>query len=187
MIGRDIEAAVLADACKRVSAGQGREIVLVSGEAGIGKTTLATQVARAAFGAGAVVLLGRCQEDLGSPYGPFVEALSHYVSYAADDALRAGGAQGPWSPCPGPGPGRLETVTCLPEYTCGDRPFLCTLQPDAAELSRDMGCSESTSEWKGATVDACATPFGMPVDDPGSLVVVPESAAVSLLTGSRIR
>ena len=89
VIGRDIEAAVLADAYKRVSAGEGREIVLVSGEAGIGKTTLATQVARAAFGAGAVVLLGRCQEDLGSPYGPFVEALSHYVSYAADDALRA--------------------------------------------------------------------------------------------------
>jgi class 3 adenylate cyclase/tetratricopeptide (TPR) repeat protein len=89
VIGRDIEAAVLADAYKRVSAGEGREIVLVSGEAGIGKTTLATQVARATFGAGAVVLLGRCQEDLGSPYGPFVEALSHYVSYAADDALRA--------------------------------------------------------------------------------------------------
>ena len=89
VIGRDIEAAVLADSYKRVSAGEGREIVLVSGEAGIGKTTLATQVARAAFGAGAVVLLGRCQEDLGSPYGPFVEALSHYVTYAADDALRA--------------------------------------------------------------------------------------------------
>jgi len=89
VIGRDIEAAVLADAYKRVAAGEGREIVLVSGEAGIGKTTLATQLARAAAGAGAVVLLGRCLEDLGSPYGPFVEALSHYVTYAADDVLRA--------------------------------------------------------------------------------------------------
>jgi len=89
VIGRDIEAGVLADAFKRVTAGEGREIVLVSGEAGVGKTTLATQLARAAFASGAVVLLGRCEEDLGSPYGPFVEALSHYVTYAAEDALRA--------------------------------------------------------------------------------------------------
>jgi hypothetical protein len=46
-------------------------------------------VARAAFDAGAVVLLGRCDEDLGAPYGPFVEALSHYVTHASEEALRA--------------------------------------------------------------------------------------------------
>ena len=89
VIGRDAETALLADALKRVTAGEGREIVLISGEAGIGKTTLATQVGRAAFEAGAMVLLGRCDEDLGVPYGPFVEALSHYVAHASEEELRA--------------------------------------------------------------------------------------------------
>ena len=88
VIGRATESEVLVGAFKRVAGGEGREIVLVSGEAGIGKTTLATQVARTAFEAGAVVLLGRCDEDLGAPYGPFVEALSHYVTHASEDALR---------------------------------------------------------------------------------------------------
>jgi len=89
VIGRATEAVVLADAFKRVAAAEGREIVLISGEAGIGKTTLATQAARAAFEAGAVVLLGRCDEDLGAPYGPFVEVLSHYVTHTPEEALRA--------------------------------------------------------------------------------------------------
>ena len=89
VIGRDTEASLLTDVFKRVVAGEGREIVLVSGEAGIGKTTLATQMAREAFATGAVVLLGRCDEDLGAPYGPFVEALSHYVTHASEESLRA--------------------------------------------------------------------------------------------------
>ncbi|MGO9343165.1 MAG: ATP-binding protein [Acidimicrobiales bacterium] len=88
VIGRVAEAGLLNDSFKRVAAGEGREIVLISGEAGIGKTTLATEVARAAFEAGAVVLLGRCNEDLGIPYGPFVEALSHYVTHASEEMLR---------------------------------------------------------------------------------------------------
>ena len=89
VIGRDTEAALLTDAFKRVSAGDGRELVLVSGEAGIGKTTLASKVARMGIETGAVVLLGRCDEDLGAPYGPFVEALSHYTTHAPEDALRS--------------------------------------------------------------------------------------------------
>ncbi len=88
VIGRDSELALLADAFKRVSVGDGREIVLISGEPGIGKTTLATRAARSAFEAGAVVLLGRCDQDLATPYGPFVEAVSHYVTNAPEDLLR---------------------------------------------------------------------------------------------------
>jgi class 3 adenylate cyclase/tetratricopeptide (TPR) repeat protein len=87
VIGRHAEASCLADAFKRVAAGEGCEVVLISGEAGIGKTTLATQAARLALETGAVVLLGRCDEDLGAPYQPFVEALSHYVTHASEDAL----------------------------------------------------------------------------------------------------
>ncbi|MGB7050015.1 MAG: AAA family ATPase [Acidimicrobiales bacterium] len=89
VIGRDTEAALLADAFKRAAMGDGREIALVSGEAGVGKTTLASEVARSAFDAGGVVLLGRCDEDLGAPYGPFVEALQHYVSHAPEELLRS--------------------------------------------------------------------------------------------------
>jgi class 3 adenylate cyclase/tetratricopeptide (TPR) repeat protein len=88
VIGREAELSSLADGFKRTGAGEGREVVLISGEPGIGKTTLATQAARAAFEAGAVVLLGRCDEELSTPYGPFVEALSHYVTHAPEDALR---------------------------------------------------------------------------------------------------
>jgi hypothetical protein len=89
VIGRDTETALLTDAFKRVTAGEGRQLVLISGEAGIGKTTLATKLAWAGIESGAVVLLGRCDEDLVSPYGPFVEALSHYVTHAPEDALRS--------------------------------------------------------------------------------------------------
>lgn len=82
VIGRESETEVLSQALHRAVAGGGRRVVLLAGEAGVGKTTLATQVAVSAHEMGAVVLLGRCDEDLGVPYGPFVEALSHYVAHA---------------------------------------------------------------------------------------------------------
>jgi class 3 adenylate cyclase/tetratricopeptide (TPR) repeat protein len=87
VVSRDAELAVLTDAFKRVAAGDGREVVLVSGEAGVGKTTLTAKAARIAHAAGACVLLGRCEEALGAPYGPFVEALGHYVGHAPDDLI----------------------------------------------------------------------------------------------------
>jgi tetratricopeptide (TPR) repeat protein len=82
VIGRESESAVLSEALHSAVARDGRRVVLLAGEAGVGKTTLATQVAVSAYERGAVVLLGRCEEDLGAPYGPFVEALSHYVAHA---------------------------------------------------------------------------------------------------------
>lgn len=87
-IGREAELAVLADSFKRASAGDGREVLLISGEPGIGKTTLVTQVARAAIDTGAIVLLGRCDQELGMPYGPFVEALSHYIAHTPEEVLQ---------------------------------------------------------------------------------------------------
>src|SRR5207302_1798422 len=62
---------------------------LISGEPGIGKTRLATQLAVHGHGDGATVLYGRCDEDLGVPYGPWVRALRHYVTEAPDEILRA--------------------------------------------------------------------------------------------------
>ena len=69
----------MADAFKRVAAGEGREMLLVSGEAGLGKTTLVAETARTAFDRGACVLFGHCEEGLATPYQLFAEALGAYV------------------------------------------------------------------------------------------------------------
>jgi tetratricopeptide (TPR) repeat protein len=39
---------------------------------------------------GSVVLAGRCDEDLGVPYQPFLEALRHFIEHTPPDELREG-------------------------------------------------------------------------------------------------
>jgi tetratricopeptide (TPR) repeat protein len=89
VIGREAEMQIMTDAIKRVAAGEGREVYLVSGEAGLGKTTLVGEAARAAFANGSVVLYGHAEEDLASPYQLFAEALGHFVAHAPEDQLTA--------------------------------------------------------------------------------------------------
>ncbi|MGH2688958.1 MAG: adenylate/guanylate cyclase domain-containing protein, partial [Actinomycetota bacterium] len=55
-------------------------VLWLLGEPGIGKTRLATEIARRAHAAGAVVLFGRCSEELAVPYQPVLEALRWYVA-----------------------------------------------------------------------------------------------------------
>jgi len=64
-------------------------LALISGEAGLGKTRLSTYLALEAYGQGATVLYGRCDEDLGVPYQPWVQALRHFVKEAPRAVLRA--------------------------------------------------------------------------------------------------
>jgi class 3 adenylate cyclase len=87
VVGRDTEMQVLTDTTKRVAGGEGREVLLVSGEAGLGKTTLVAEAARSAFDAGACVLFGHCEEDFATPYQLFAEALAHFVTHASEDQL----------------------------------------------------------------------------------------------------
>ncbi len=87
VVGRVLECGHLAAAQKAAFAGEGHRVVLLSGEPGIGKTTLAADLAQQAHGDGATVLYGRCDEDLGVPYQPFVEALGGFVANAPEDAL----------------------------------------------------------------------------------------------------
>ena len=87
-VGRLNEAERLRELFGEASAGE-RRLALLSGEPGIGKTRLSTYVALAARSEGAAVLYGRCDEELRIPYGPWVEALSHYVEHASEDVLRA--------------------------------------------------------------------------------------------------
>jgi DNA-binding CsgD family transcriptional regulator len=63
-----------------------RRVVFVSGEAGIGKTRLAAEVARRIHDQGGVVLFGRCDEDMGVGFQPFVEALEQMVQVGMSPA-----------------------------------------------------------------------------------------------------
>src|SRR6478609_8297737 len=65
---------------ERAAAGQ-RQVVLVSGEPGIGKSRLATELAREAHALGATVLYGRNAAESLVPYQPFVTAVQHYMAH----------------------------------------------------------------------------------------------------------
>jgi DNA-binding SARP family transcriptional activator len=58
-----------------------RRLALLIGEAGVGKTRLATQFAAEVHGAGAAVLYGRCDEEPLRSYQPFIEALRHELRH----------------------------------------------------------------------------------------------------------
>ena len=94
----------LLEAVKDVVDG-GRRVAFISGEPGIGKTSLCRVVAQEAHDRGVTVLYGRSDEDLGVSYQPLAEALNQLVIHA-DEALLArhvaehGGALA--SPCPCP-------------------------------------------------------------------------------------
>jgi DNA-binding SARP family transcriptional activator len=77
-IGRDAELERLHDSWAKARDGS-RAIVLMGGEAGIGKTRLASEFARTVHEQGALVLYGRCDEGLAAPYQPFAEALRPYA------------------------------------------------------------------------------------------------------------
>ena len=85
--GRAAELDRLAQAFMRIAT-EGRQVVLLGGEAGIGKTALVAAGARQAHADGARILYGRCDEDLELPYQPFAEALSHFVTHAELGELR---------------------------------------------------------------------------------------------------
>jgi DNA-binding SARP family transcriptional activator len=51
----------------------------VGGEPGVGKSRLAGEIASLAHARGAIVLYGRCDEDLAAPLQPFIEALRSLV------------------------------------------------------------------------------------------------------------
>ena len=84
-VGREPELAVLRRRWERTPAGDGG-VVVVTGEAGMGKTRLAARFAAEAHAGGAAVLHGRIDEETVVPYQPFVEALHHYAAHAGDVA-----------------------------------------------------------------------------------------------------
>ena len=90
-VGRERELVQLERALDATRAGGGTT-ALVTGEAGIGKTRLASELAARARDAGFEVLLGRSIDLVGTelPYQPFVEALRPLGAFPQTDAQAAG-------------------------------------------------------------------------------------------------
>lgn len=75
LVGRSRERGLLHSQLREALAGKGG-LVILSGEAGIGKTSLAEDACRNASDAGALVLAGNCYDRSETPpYGPWVEIL----------------------------------------------------------------------------------------------------------------
>ena len=87
-VGRGEESQLLVDRW-RASTSEGAQLVLVSGEPGIGKTRLAAEVSLVAKGEGAQVLYGRCDQELAFGYDPFGQALGPLVDRLPHDVVRA--------------------------------------------------------------------------------------------------
>jgi DNA-binding SARP family transcriptional activator len=90
LIGRAGELAQLEEewelACREARSGR---LVLLAGDAGIGKTTLTADVARRVHEEGAIVLAGRSPRETVVPYQPILEALRHWALNASLSDLRA--------------------------------------------------------------------------------------------------
>jgi class 3 adenylate cyclase len=87
IVGRSAEIRIMSAAYARVLAGQS-QVMLITGEAGIGKTTLVEELAGQVRSAGHRVRIGESAPITGTTlaYGPFVAALGHEADWLlADD------------------------------------------------------------------------------------------------------
>jgi DNA-binding CsgD family transcriptional regulator len=88
IVGRTRELDVFRAAFDRMLAGR-RQLVLISGEPGIGKTRCAEALADVAEDQGSLVLWGRCREEAGAPpYWPWVQILRAYIDASSLDEVR---------------------------------------------------------------------------------------------------
>ncbi|MGE0733098.1 MAG: AAA family ATPase [Acidimicrobiia bacterium] len=100
LVGRTVPLQTLLDAWERVSTHGGGEVVLISGEAGIGKTRLASELAIVVTEGGGRVAYGQCEQHAVAPFEPLAGVLR--------DVLRTGGP-------PPPAPLRATLASMLPE------------------------------------------------------------------------
>lgn len=147
-VGRGIERAALHQAWEAAAGGQ-RRLVLITGEAGIGKTRLAVELARDVVSSGGLVRHGRCESELGVPFQPFREVLAAELSELPDAALPA--RLGP-----------LAGELAVWEPTLADR--IADLQPPlrAEPETERHRLFEAVACWLEA---AAATPLLLVIDD----------------------
>jgi DNA-binding SARP family transcriptional activator/tetratricopeptide (TPR) repeat protein len=89
LVGRRHELHELRSWSARQAGTESERVLVVFGDAGIGKTRLLAETARLAHAAGVTVLAGRAPEETLVPYQPFLEAIGHYAFNAPLDDLRA--------------------------------------------------------------------------------------------------
>jgi tetratricopeptide (TPR) repeat protein len=87
LVGRDAELARLVERLADASAGTGG-LVLLGGEAGVGKTRLCEDVVREGNARRFLTLSGHCHEAGSTPYGPFIEVFEQLLRSTPDDQLR---------------------------------------------------------------------------------------------------
>jgi hypothetical protein len=85
-IGRQSEMSQLGAAFDHAAAGNGT-LLMITGEPGIGKTTLWKQITSHVTAKGGITLVGHCHEESSLPYVAFVEALRLYVVSCPSELL----------------------------------------------------------------------------------------------------
>ncbi len=94
--GREEELSAMERAWQCAKA-RNRQVMLVAGEAGIGKTRIIGEFARRCLSA-ATTLVGHCDEEALTPYQPFVEALTQLLDQFTDAELAQQMRDGDLSP-----------------------------------------------------------------------------------------
>jgi class 3 adenylate cyclase/tetratricopeptide (TPR) repeat protein len=178
-VGRGRERAWLARCLEETLAGRPR-VVLVSGEAGLGKTRLARELEAVARAAHVHVCRGRAYEDLALPYLPFLEILREQLDDMPEAVRRALGddaerllavARGEPVPTPAsrlaPAGNSAETRIGLFVSLCRATLALARLRPTLLVLDDLHWADEATIDQLAHLVFALAD-----AEDPVSLLVL---------------
>jgi len=145
LVGREQELTVLEDALLAANRGEG-QIVVLAGEAGVGKTRLASELQRRALKFGMAALWGGSSEaELALPYLPFLEAIGNYLRRIDLEMLRQR-----------LGPARHELALLFPQL-------------ESRQVAQDD--SESVQA-KLRLFEAILTLLDVPADESGLLLVI---------------
>ena len=164
-------------AWKDARAGDPR-VVLVGGEPGVGKTRLAAELARIVSSNGADVLYGRCEEDIGIPYQPWVEALRYLLAHEPRDLLgelgRGARRRARPGSCPTSRRDSVSNQTCHRATKTRTSPTCSVLSSDfslaCAEGARSSSCSRTCTGPPSSRCCCCATSIAS--TDPRRLLIV---------------
>ncbi len=154
MVGRDAEIALLLDALGEATSGRGR-VVLVRGEAGIGKTRVLAELTRLASESGTVVLSGRAVQRSGA-YRAVTESLLGFLRAGAADT--ATDALGPYRAVLGRLlPDWLGAATDSPQHLADPGVVLGeAVARFLAEIGREHGCLFVLEDLQWADPDTLA-------------------------------
>ena len=122
LVGRSGELELLLSAFAEIAGGTGPRLVLIGGEAGVGKTRLLTEMRAAVVGGGGTPLIGGCIEvgEGGLPYAPLVEAFrAHFRTLSPVELERLIGSA------------RADLGVLLPELDRGSLAPVAAITPSA--------------------------------------------------------